>query len=70
MISLTRLNSKNFILNAELIETIEETPDCIITTLNGKKFIVTETLEEVVEKVIQYKKKIFSGRNLLEKVSK
>jgi flagellar protein FlbD len=58
MIRLLKLNGSDFVLNAELIETIETTPDTIITTINGKKLVVKDTIEEVIEKVIEYKKKI------------
>lgn len=58
MISITRLNNTNFVINCELIETIEATPDTVISTIDGKKFIASETVEEIVEKVIQYKRKI------------
>lgn len=58
MIRLTRLNGSTFMLNCELIETIEETPDTVISTINGKKLVVVETLEEVVEKVLEYKRQI------------
>lgn len=58
MIMITRLNGKLFCLNCELIETVEATPDTVITTTNGKKYIVTESVEEVVEKVIKYKNKV------------
>ena len=45
MIKLTKFNSEVnkkgiFILNAEVIETIEETPDTVVTLINGKKLIV------------------------------
>ena len=42
MIKITKFNTndKELVLNAELIETIEETPDTVITLLNGKKLIV------------------------------
>lgn len=58
MIKLTRLNGTNFFLNCELIETLEATPDTVISTINGKKLVVSESIEEIVEKVIQYKGKI------------
>ena len=52
MIKLTKFNSKTnkkgeFILNAEIIETIEETPDTVITLTNGKKLIVDEPMDEI-----------------------
>jgi flagellar protein FlbD len=60
MINITRLNGSKFVLNCEYIETLEKTPDTVITTTNGKKIVVAESVEEIVEKVIQYKSKIFS----------
>lgn len=59
MIRLTKLNRATFVLNCELIETIESTPDTVISTISGKKFVVTESIDEVVDKVIQYKSNIF-----------
>lgn len=59
MISLKRLNGTVFILNSEQIETIEATPDTVITTLDGKKFVVSDTSEEIVEKIVSFKTKIY-----------
>lgn len=61
MIELQRLNSSLFHINSELIETIESTPDTIITTTTGRKYIVTETIDEVVQKVIKYKRNIYKS---------
>lgn len=60
MITLTKLNDTQFVLNAELIKTVEETPDTVITITTGNKYIVKEKANEVVDKVIQYKKDIFT----------
>ncbi|MCM1272227.1 MAG: flagellar FlbD family protein [Clostridium sp.] len=60
MIEVTRLKGKKITVNAEMIETIEETPDTVITLVSGKKLIVNETAEEVAGMVINYKKKIFT----------
>ncbi|MCI8409240.1 MAG: flagellar FlbD family protein [Lachnospiraceae bacterium] len=60
MIRLTKLNDTQFVLNAELIKTVEETPDTVITITTGNKYIVKENADEVVDKVIQYKKEILS----------
>lgn len=54
MIEVTRLNGKRFIINAELIRTIEEKPDTIITLVNGDHFVIRETMREVVARVIEY----------------
>jgi flagellar protein FlbD len=62
MIKLTGLNKEGFVLNAEIIEKIEVVPETLITLINGKKYIVLESTEEVIREVLDYKKKIFSGR--------
>jgi flagellar protein FlbD len=59
MIELTRINGVKFVLNCEFIESLEETPDTVISTTNGKKFVVAESVGEVVAKVIEYKRLIF-----------
>ncbi|MBR0597537.1 flagellar FlbD family protein [Sinanaerobacter chloroacetimidivorans] len=62
MITLTKLNKTNdekFILNCELIETIEERPDTTIRLVNGKHFVVAESCGEVVSKVVAYKRSIY-----------
>lgn len=58
MIILTKLNTKEFALNSDLIEVIEETPDTVITTTNGNKYVVKETTQEVIDKIIAYKRNI------------
>lgn len=60
MIKLTKFNSGDdhgeFILNAEIIETIEQTPDTVVTLINGKKLIVEEKMEDVVRQVMTYRR--------------
>ena len=61
MIELTRFNSESkkmgkFILNAEQIQMIEETPDTVITLMNEKKMIVEESAEEIVRRVMKYRR--------------
>jgi flagellar protein FlbD len=58
MIELTKLNQQTFMLNDALIETIEETPDTVITTTTAKKFVVAETVSEVIDKMIAYQQRI------------
>jgi flagellar protein FlbD len=62
MIVLTKLNKSNdesFILNCELIETIEERPDTTIRLVNGKHFVVAESTGEVISKVVAFKRSIY-----------
>lgn len=54
MISLTRLNGHPFVLNADLIRTIEECPDTTITLISGDCMVVKEPLLEVVRRSIDY----------------
>lgn len=54
MIELTRLNGKSFVVNADLIETVEATPDTVVTLVTGKRFVVLNRVPEVVERVIAY----------------
>ncbi|MCC7145074.1 MAG: flagellar FlbD family protein [Phycisphaeraceae bacterium] len=54
MITLTRLNHKRFVLNAELIRSVEENPDTTITLINGDHVIVRENMQDVVRLVIEY----------------
>lgn len=54
MIRLTRLNGRPFVLNAELIKCVEQTPDTMITLINGELVTVREPLEEVVQRAIEY----------------
>ena len=58
MITLTRLNDKPFVVNAELIRTIEERPDTTIVLVNGDTLIVKEKMQEVVARAIEYARAI------------
>ena len=58
MIQLTRLNHVPLIVNADLIEHVEVTPDTVIALTNGQKFMVLESAEDVVERVIQFRRAI------------
>ena len=65
MIYVSRLNKKEYILNCELIETIEATPDTILTLRDGKKHVVMESPEEIVNKIIEYKRRIFCNPSII-----
>ncbi len=55
MIQVTRLNHTEFVVNAELIETIEATPDTVVTLTSERKYVVRESVDEVVRRVVAYK---------------
>lgn len=59
MIELTRLNDTKFTLNADLIETVEEVPDTVISLTTGKKIFVKESRQNVKNLVVLYKQEVF-----------
>ena len=60
MIKLTRLNREPFVLNADLIEHLESTPDTVISLITGQKLMVLESADEVVGRVIEYRRAVFA----------
>ena len=66
MIRLTRINHVPLILNADLIEHLEVTPDTVITLTNGQKLVVLESTEDVVSKVVEYRRAIYCALPVCE----
>lgn len=67
MIKVIRLNMKEIVINADLIEYIEATPDVVISLTTGNKIVVRNSIDEVIDQVIKYKIKAASGLlNLLQ----
>lgn len=64
MITLHRLNGDEMTLNAELILTVEATPDTHIQTVDRRQFLVLETVDEVVGAVIDYRRQVALGAPL------
>ena len=58
MIYVTRLNHTAVVLNSDLIEYVETTPDTVISLTTGEKLMVREPAEEVVARVVQYRRSI------------
>lgn len=54
MITLTRLNGQQFVVNADKIRYVEQTPDTVVCTDQGEKLMVKETLQEVIRRAIDY----------------
>lgn len=59
MITVTRFNKTQFVINSDWIETVESTPDTVITLTNGKKYVVVEKVDDIINQVIEYKQKTF-----------
>ncbi|RNL80247.1 flagellar FlbD family protein [Nocardioides marmorisolisilvae] len=60
MITLTRLSGSAFVLNSDLIERIDATPDSVVTLIDGKKYVVAETLEEIIDLVRTYRGEVIA----------
>ena len=58
MIALTRLNGHPLMLNCDLIESLEATPDTVVTLTSGNKLIVRDSMDEVRDKIIEFKRRI------------
>lgn len=54
MITVTRLNGKPLVVNAELIRSVEANPDTTITLINGDHIIVKESMSDVVDKAVEF----------------
>lgn len=61
MLEVTRLNGKKVVINCDLIEYIDANPDTTISLTTGNKFVVKEGLNEVVNRIVKYKKEVFSN---------
>jgi flagellar protein FlbD len=66
MIQLTRLNQEIFLLNSDLIEQVDITPDTVITLTNSHKLLVLETADEVVRRVMEFRQFVHHGAPLQE----
>jgi flagellar protein FlbD len=62
LIILHRLNNSEIVVNCNLIETLESTPDTVITLNNEKKMIVKEKVDEVIRLVIEFQRKIYQNK--------
>jgi flagellar protein FlbD len=61
MIRLTRINHTPLVVNSDLIEHIEVTPDTVISLTGGQKFMVLESADEVVSRVIDFRRSILNS---------
>jgi flagellar protein FlbD len=65
MIWLTRINRAPVVLNSDLIEHVEATPDTVIALTTGQKIMVMESAEEVIKKVIEFRRLIANRPELV-----
>ena len=58
MISVTRLDGSEFVINSDLIETVEATPDTVITFAHDKKVVVRESPRDIVDSIVRFRRRI------------
>ena len=58
MIKVTRLDNREFTVNADMIEFIESTPETILSLSSGRKVVVREPVDEVVRRIIEYRHRV------------
>jgi flagellar protein FlbD len=59
MIKLTHLSHQGFVLNEDLIELLESTPDTVITLTTGQKLRVSESADEIITRVVEFRRAVF-----------
>jgi flagellar protein FlbD len=68
VIPVTRPDGSILLVNPDRIETVEETPDCVLTMADGKKLLVRESAEEIATRFRLYQRSVrmtdsrFGGR--------
>ena len=60
MVEVTKLNGVKILINPDLIELVEETPDPLITLTTGRKIIVKESRQDIKSLVKSYRKDILA----------
>jgi flagellar protein FlbD len=58
MIELTRLNRVPLVVNADLIEFIEVTPDTVVTLTTSQKIVVLESPDEIIRRIIEFRRAV------------
>jgi flagellar protein FlbD len=64
MISLRRLNNQAIMVNADLIESLEATPDTVVTLTSGNKLLVRDSMEEIQAKIVDFKRRIYGPKEV------
>ena len=63
MILLTKINNAQVVLNCDMMQSIEETPDTVITLSCGDKVVVKERMTEIIDRIVEFRRRI---RQLVE----
>ena len=61
MVSLTRFDGTTFLLNSDLIEHVDVTPDTVVTLTNGHRYVVRESVDEIQQQIVQFRHRVLAG---------
>lgn len=67
MIRVTRLDGKETVVNTDLILTVEDTPDTVLTFSNGGHMVVRESVDDVIERTVQYRRRLQIGLTVVSR---
>lgn len=65
MIIVHRLKGEQFFLNADLVESIESTPDTVVTLVDGRRMVVADTPQEITQRVVEFRAAILVSASQL-----
>ncbi len=65
MVILRKINGVEIAVNAELIESVEASPDTVLNMVTGNRFIVKDSVQDVIDKVIEYRKQVYSSKSVV-----
>lgn len=57
MIKVTRLDNRELVINAELIEFLETTPETMVSMTTGKRVVIRESVEEILRRIAEYRRR-------------
>jgi len=58
MIVVHRLKGERMFLNADLVESVEETPDTILTLVDGRRIVVSDRADEIAARILEFRASI------------
>ena len=64
MIQVTRLNGSPVVINADLIQFVEATPDTLISLTTGEKIMVKEPVDLVANLAVSYRHEVEAPADL------
>ena len=55
MIAVHRIRCEPMFLNADLLESIEATPDTGLTLVDGRRIVVADSPDEIAERIVEFR---------------